>query len=90
MRINVTVDLSKTEKEVYGFNLFDLNAVFVTYHKEEIPAGKRKWRIVSFWDNYSRESTIKMPPALPDEIKALAFMKVQELIKVKTWAEYKS
>lgn len=89
MRITVTVDVNATTKKEYGFNVFDFNVVFVTYHKEEKPKGKGKWQIVEFWDQYSRQSTVK-EPTLPDEIIDLATTKVFQRVRVMTWEEWKS
>lgn len=91
MRIHIEINLDYKTREVYGFNLFDLTAVLVTYHVEEKPTGKRKWQITSFWDTYNlRHATLQTPPELTEEIKALVLAKIQEYIKIKTWAEYKS
>ncbi len=88
--IEVVIDIDKENQELYGFNLFDLTAVFVRYHKQVKPKGKRKWTSAKFWNKYmERESNI-VQPELPQSIKELAHQKVQELIKVKTWSEWKS
>ncbi|MEI6578392.1 MAG: hypothetical protein WCN92_02880 [Eubacteriales bacterium] len=87
MRIEVIIDIDKNNREVYGFNLFDLTAVFVSYSKQIKP--KRTWLVEKGWDKYARDNG--MPePVLPDLIKELAFKKMEQFIKVLTWAEWKN
>ena len=88
MKIEVKIKVDEKTNHVYGFNMFELTAVFVTYHEEVKPKGKRVWRITEFWDNYGRNSTIPQPE-LPELIKHYALLEVQKRVEVKTWKEYK-
>lgn len=94
MRIEVINNLSEKNilevdtREVYSFNLFNLNAVFVEFHKEIRPKRKRNWRIVDYWSKYdSRKNNIE-EPELPEIIKSQALTEVFKLVKIKTWNEY--
>lgn len=89
MRIQIEVQIDDENKEVWGFNLFDLNLVFVTWHLEFKPKGKRKWEIVKYWDKYGRyTSQMVIEPMLTQHIKEKALLQVIEMIKVKTWDEW--
>ena len=84
MRIEVELNIDTETKDVYGFTLIDgLNVVFTSYHREIKPKGKRIWKIIQFWDKYSRESNIEQPE-LPQNVRDLAFEKVITLINIKT------
>ena len=50
MIIEIEKQIDAETKEVWSFNMFDLNAVFVAWHREVKPKGKRKWTIETFWD----------------------------------------
>jgi hypothetical protein len=86
MRIEVIIDIDKNNREVYGFMLFDLTAVFVSYSKQTKP--KRTWLVETGWDKYARDNRME-EPVISYEIKNLAREQVQSYIKVLTWAEWK-
>jgi len=91
MRIEVEKQIDAETKEVWSFNMFDLNAVFVSWHRETKPKGKRTWKIVEFWDKYGRrEHTMSEEPALPEIIRSEALSKVMENVRIKTWSEWKA
>ena len=90
MQLEIKVEIDAETNEYWGFNLFDLNVIFVRYHKEYKPKGKRKWQIVSFWDKYQRQSyNMISEPNLPPEIKERALNEITAKIKVRTWDEWK-
>lgn len=88
MRIEIVEKIDSENQKVYGFNLFDLTGVFITYHTENKAKGKRTWTITHFWDKYGRNSTID-EPELPLIIKEAALAKIQAMIKIHTWDEWK-
>ena len=89
MQIQVKEQIDAETNEVWFFNMFDLNAVLVCWHKETKPKGKRTWKIVEFWDKYGRrEWQMSKEPVLPDGIRKEALLQVIEKIKVKTWDEW--
>lgn len=90
MRIIVEKEISNTERESYEFNMFDLTAVFVLYFKEEKPKGKRKWTVTKVWDRYNHRSSQIPEPELPFGISAECRAKVCDLVRVKTWQEFKN
>jgi hypothetical protein len=91
MRIEVEKQIDAETKEVWSFNMFDLNAVFVAWHREVKPKGKRKWTIEAFWDKYGRrEYKMVEEPTLPLGIRAEVLDKVMEYVKVNTWSEWKA
>ncbi len=91
MRIEVKKQIDAETNEVWSFNMFDLNAVFVCWHKEKKPKGKRTWNIVEFWDKYGRrEHTMSAEPTLPDEIKTEALNEIMKCVRVNTWSEWKA
>lgn len=77
-------------KEVYSFNNIDLNAVFVRYGKYNKPKGKRKWNVTDTWSVYERRSNTLESVPLPESIRSKALTEMQEMVRVKTWDEYKS
>jgi hypothetical protein len=89
--ISITKEVNKHLRQTWRFILFDLNAVFVEYTAEEKPPKKRKWRTVQKWDRYARryENTIKEEPVLEEHIKREALEKIQSMISVMTWGEWK-
>lgn len=91
MRIEIEKQIDAETKEVWSFNMFDLNAVFVAWHIETKPKGKRKWTIEKFWDKYNHRRNIGMvqEPELPEDIKAQVKEEVIKKIKVLTWDEWK-
>lgn len=48
MRIAVKIKKSETQNEIYEFNVFDFQIVFVSYYIEEKPKGKRVWKKLLF------------------------------------------
>lgn len=90
MRIDVIKEIDKHTRQVWGFNLFDLTAVFVEFTIEEKPPRKRKWVVIKRWDKYeNRHENRVEEPILPDEIREEAFREVCNFVKVKTWSEWK-
>jgi hypothetical protein len=91
MTIEVVKKNDEYTKEVWRFNMFDLNAVFIYWHKEIKPKGKRKWAIESHWNRQDRYG-FKMiqEPVLPETIKSEVIQKIIEHIKVNTWDEWKT
>lgn len=90
MRIEVIKELDGENREVYGFSIFDFNVVFVRYKLETKPAGKRKWNVIKFWDNYDKRSSNVMEPELTFGIRAEALAQAQDLINVKTFDQWKN
>ena len=90
MRIEVVRQIDTETNEVWSFHLFDLNAVFVAWHKETKPKGKRKWQITEFWDKYGvSNGQMSGEPILPEDIKNEALIKITERLRVFTWDEWK-
>ena len=89
MRIEIEKQIDAETKEVYSFNLFDTTAVFVGWSKQSKSKGKRLWCVESWWSKYEERSCTAYEPELPEIIKSQAVSKIIELIKVKTWSEYK-
>ena len=76
-------------KELWSFNMFDLNAVFVAWHREVKPKGKRKWTIEKFWDKYGRrEYNMVSEPVLPEIIRSEVLSEVMKYVRVHTWDEW--
>lgn len=91
MRIEVEKQIDAETKEVWSFNMFDLNAVFVAWRREVKPKGKRKWAMESFWDKYRRrEYRMVEEPVLPEIIRSEVLSKVMEHIRIHTWSEWKA
>jgi hypothetical protein len=91
MRIVVEKQINAETKECWSFNMFDLNAVFIAWHREVKPKGKRKWTIEAFWDKYARrEYKMVAEPALPEIIRTEALSKVMEAVRIHTWDEWKA
>jgi len=91
MRIEIKKEINAETREVWTFNMFYLNAVFVAWHKEVKPKGKRTWKIVEFWDNYGRkEFTMVNEPQLPDSVREEVLTEVLKWVKVNTWKEWKT
>lgn len=95
MRITVirpiVSDICEETREIYEFNLFDLDLVFVLFRLETKAFKKRKWRIKSIWDKYGKESNNTIEePKLPSFVieQALSIARLQ--LKVKTWKEFKN
>ena len=90
MVIEVIQEIDNETRDVWRFNILDLNAVFVHWHKETKPKGKRIWRVGEYWDSYRRRDSSVPEPTLPAEIREKAFTEFSKLIKVQTWYEYKN
>ena len=91
MRIEVVKQIDAETKETWSFNMFDLNAVFVGWHKEVKPKGKLTWKIIEFWDKYGRrEYKMSEEPILSLGIRSEVLDKVLENVKVNTWSEWKA
>lgn len=88
MRIEIRKTIDSETAEQYLFNVFDLTAVFVGYHKEVKPPNKRKFRIIECWDSYSSHNSTVPEPELPEDVKYQALAKLQSLVNIKTWAEF--
>jgi len=88
MRIEVQKQIDAETKEVWSFNVFDLNAVFVGWHREVKPKGKRKWVVEAFWDKYGREHRMSEEPVLPENIRNEALSEVMKHAIVYTWDEW--
>ena len=90
MRIEIEKIIDSETKEVWSFNMFDLNAVFVAWHRETKPKGKRKWTIDKYWDRYARHVyDMVKEPDLPEIIRSEVVSEVMKHIKVNTWDEWK-
>lgn len=90
MRIEIEKQIDAETKEVWSFNMFDLNAVFVHWSREVKPKGKRKWTVVKFWDRYNRrEYTMGSEPILPETIRSEVLSEVMKYVRVFTWDEWK-
>lgn len=90
MRISVENLINTELKEVFTFNQFDLNIVFVEYLVMEKPKGKRLWKVTNKWDKYSRTDYIQLhEPILSEDIKDLVLKKTVEQIKILTFKEWK-
>ena len=91
MRIEIIKQIDDETREVFCFNMFDLNAVFVTWHKETKTKGKRKWSIADFWDKYARVGQkMSTEPELPEIIRSEAISEIMKFVRVKTWDEWKT
>jgi len=89
MKIQIVNKIDDETNEVYGFNMFDLTAVFVTYHVEVKPGRKRNWTITGLWDKYNNRHSNIEEPTLPAAIIEKVHWKIEDLVQVKTWDEYK-
>lgn len=91
MRVIITKDVNKHLRQTWLFHIFDLNIVFIGYTVEEKPPRKRKWTITKIWDKYSRRhNTMIEQPIVQEHIKHEALEKVQNMLKVLTWEEWKN
>ncbi len=92
MTITIEKNINKETLETWGFNLFDLTAVFVLWQKWEKPKGKRKWTLVSYWNKYEENRRVWQSteePPLSDSIKAEVAEEIGKRILVKSWKEWK-
>lgn len=92
MKVEIEKQIDAETKEIWSFNVFDLNAVFVSWHRKVKPKGKRKWTVNAFWDKYSNRREYKMvsEPVLPETIKSEVLSEVMKCVRVRTWDEWKS
>ena len=91
MRVKVEKQIDAETKEVWLFNIFGLNAVFVYWQRETKPKGKRKWIIEKFWDKYNRqEYDMACEPVLPETIRSEVLTEVFKYIRVCTWDEWEA
>ena len=78
------------KRNVWIFNAFDFNIVFVGFQKEEKPPRKRLWRITKKWGKYShRDNNITEPIYIPNHVKEKVRTEILNKIKVITWEEWK-
>ena len=88
MKIIIEKQIDDYTKEVWSFNTFDLNAVFIAWHREVKPKGKRKWTIEKFWDKYGRSTHMSSEPVLTENIRSEVLSEMMKHIKVYTWDEW--
>jgi len=63
--------------------------VFTKFNIQIKPAGKRTWKTEESWDGYIlRDSTIKIQPELPNDVREEALTELIKLCSVKTASEY--
>ena len=90
MRVEVIKNVNDNLRQTWQFNMFDLRIVFVGYVIEEKPPRKRKWKITKKWDRYAgRLENSLEEPKLEEHVKLEVSQKVQDMIKVMTWDEWK-
>jgi hypothetical protein len=91
MRFEIEKVIDNETKEFWTFNMFELNAVFVSWRVEKKPKGKRVWKIEKFWDKYRCRDGYRMviEPELPEIIRNEALSIAISYLKVKTWNEWK-
>lgn len=77
------------EREVWSFNVFDFNIVLIGYSLQSKTPTQRKWRYSTYWNKYARRNSIESPKEIPLEVSEAAKRKVNSLIKVSTWDEWK-
>jgi hypothetical protein len=88
--ILIEIEIDKNTKEQWRFNIMDLNVVFVGWIQLTRPQGKRKWIADKWWDKYGRSRDFSHEePELPKHIKQMALERVQSMVTVKTWNEWK-
>lgn len=92
MRFEIEKVIDNETKEVWVFNMFDLNAVFVSWKMEKKQKGKRKWALEKFWDKYRRIDPYMSinEPELPEAIRNEALSIAISHLRVKTWNEWKN
>ena len=88
MKITIEKQINDHTKEVWFFNTFDLNAVFIAWHREVKPKGKRKQTIEKFWDKYGRSTHMSSEPVLTENIRSEVLSEMMKHIKVYTWDEW--
>lgn len=91
MRIEIVNQIDDETRELWAFSMFDLTAVFVYWHIEVKPKGKRKWVIDKHWDKYAhRRYHMNNEPILPEIIRSEVLSEVMKYVRVHTWNEWKS
>ena len=91
MRIEIEKQIDTETKEFWSFNMFELNAVFVAWHREVKPKGNKRWTIEKFWDKYGRrEYNMVSEPVLPEIIRSEVLSEVIKHVRVHTWDEWKA
>jgi hypothetical protein len=90
MRFEIEKIIDNETKEFWVFNMFELNAVFVSWRIEKKPKRKRKWTIEKVWDKYQNRYGMPKEPDLPEIIKNEALTVAISHVKVKTWNEWKN
>lgn len=89
MYIQVIRQTSEESREQFNFNLIDAVLVFVSWYAETRPAGKRKWTVIKWWDQYRKRESTATEPELRMDVREEAHQLLMKEIKVKTWKEYK-
>jgi len=91
VKIEIVKQIDAETRERWGFLMFEVTAVFVGWHKETKPKGKRNWLNVAFWDKYARmDYRMADEPKIPESMKAEVIQEITELLKVKSWDEWKN
>jgi len=91
MRVEIVKEVNRHLRQTWMFHIFDLNIVFIKYKVEQKPPRKRKWTIIELWDKYGRRhDTMIEEPVVQEHIKREALEKVQNMLKVLTWEEWKN
>jgi len=90
MYFEIEKEITPEERDIYKFNVFDHNAVFVGLSREIKPKGKRKWQRVQWWDKYNARDCNLPQPELTLGIRAEALEIMQSMCKVSTWDEWKA
>jgi hypothetical protein len=91
MIIEIEKLIDAETKEVWAFDMFGLNAVFVSWHRQTRQKGKRKWTIEKFWDRHGcREYNMVKEPKLPEIIKNEVLSEAVKYVKIHTWDGWKS
>lgn len=85
MRIEVEKQIDAETKEVWSFDMFDLNAVFVAWRREKKQKDNYKWVIEEF-----RSESIDEETVLSEIIRNEALSKIMEHIRIYTLSEWKA
>ena len=89
MYITITKPITEKTREKFIFTLLsDMNFIFVGYLLEQ-KKGKTTWKHLKRWDKYITNYSNIEEPILPPEIREAVLKEAINLIKVKTWKEYK-
>lgn len=89
MSIKVPQFISEEEMHEYEFTFIDMTIVFTHWYKSIRPKGKRKWVVVSLWNQYAKRDSTAPEPELTEEIRLKAFAEFTHRITVKTWKEFR-